>query len=134
MNPFAMRHFGHAQAPHPSKKIVSTCREHWCLSAYKRSTLFPASSRYITLHTLKTPAIWLAENILNRNSRTRIFPGKYNSNMIFHFRLFLEKFNDKIFQKMQKIPFAGHFCPFLSRTGQMIIFYENRALPVFSSH
>ena len=62
---------GNAQQ-NPVKKIVSTCRQHWCLSTCKKSTLFPAS--FTIYYTLKIPAIWLDESILTHKSRTRILP------------------------------------------------------------
>ena len=54
-----------------------------------------------------------------------------NKNISFHFRLFQGKANDKIFQKIQRSLFWGHFWPFFSKFGQKWIFLENRALSVF---
>ena len=53
-----------------------------------------------------------------------------NSNISFHFRLFPRKTNDKIFLKIQKNLFWGHFGPFLPKFGQKWIFLEKRALSV----
>ena len=65
-------------------------------------------------YILKNPAIWLADIISLHNSKTRIFPDmglvkKNNNKISFHFRLFPRKTNDKIFQKIKKTLFCGHF-------------------------
>ena len=54
-----------------------------------------------------------------------------NSNMIFHFNLFLKKINDRIFHKMRKITFWGNFWSFLSKIGPNKIFTKNIELPPF---
>ena len=57
--------------------------------------------------------------------------GNINNNLSFHFRLFPEKTNDKIFQKIQKTLFWSYFGPFLPKFRQKWIFLEKRAPPVF---
>ena len=80
-------------------------------------------------YILKNLAIWLAESILTHNLRTRILPDmglvvKYY-NIRFHFRLFLGKTKDTIFQKIQKTLFWGPFSALFSRFWQKSFFLEN---------
>ena len=77
-------------------------------------------------YILKNLAIWLAESILTHNLRTRILPDmglvvKYY-NIRFHFRLFLGKTKDTIFQKIQKTLFWGPFSALFSQILAKIIF------------
>ena len=46
------------------------------------------------------------------------WPQNINNNISFHFRSFPKKSNAKVFQKMQKILFWGHFGSFLPKFGQ----------------
>ena len=54
-----------------------------------------------------------------------------NNTISFHFRLFPQKINDKIFPKKNKK--KGQFGPFLLKFGQKWLFMEKRALPVFNN-
>ena len=115
--------FRHTQ-PHPPKKIISTCDEHGCLSACKKSTLSPVF--FLRYYTLQNPAIdWPGAfwPITQERELWQIWGlcRIINSN-IFHFWLIREKVNDKIFQKMRKIPFLDHFLPFSPKIGTMRIF------------
>ena len=59
------------------------------------------------------------------------WPQNINNNISFHFRSFPKKSNVKVFQKMQKTLFWGHFALFLPKFGQKWIFLGKRALSVF---
>ena len=83
-----------------------------CPNASKKRILSPACfTRY---YNLKNPAIWLAKSILTLTQELE-FPQIWglhrniNSNIIFHFIIFPERFNS-IFQNIRKIPFL----PFLA--------------------
>ena len=82
----------------------------------KRTSSFNSFTRY---SILKNPAIWLADNILVHNSRTRIFPDmgfvvNINNSISFQFRLF----------SIKKNLFWGHSGSFLRKFGQKWIFLE----------
>ena len=77
----------------------------------------------------------MADSILAHNSKTRILPDmklvvNIKNNITFHFRLFPRK-TDKIFQKIQKTLFRGHFLIFFPKFGQKLIFLEKGILSVF---
>ena len=77
----------------------------------------------------------MADSILAHNSKTRILPDmklvvNIKNNITFHFRLFPRK-TDKIFQKIQKTLFRGHFLIFSPKFGQKLIFLEKGILSVF---
>ena len=59
---------------------------------------------------------------------------KNNNNMLFPFKPFPDKNNDKIYEKNAKIPFLGHFCPFLGIFPRIRIFPKNWALSLLSSY
>ena len=59
------------------------------------------------------------------------FHRNINSNMIFHFNLFPEKFKDRIFHKMRKITFLANIWSFWSKIGPIKTFSKNIELPPF---
>ena len=77
---------------------------------------------FLRYYIIRNPATWLADSILAHNSRTRILADMelwWNINNIsFHFRLFPRKPNDKIFQKIKKTLFWGHFGLFWPHLGR----------------
>ena len=115
-------YFGHAWL-HKPKMIVSTCRRLRCLSACQKYT--SSLTSFLRFCILKNSAIWLADNILFHNSRTRSL-SDINNNISFHFRLFPRKTNNKTFQKIQKTLFWGHFEPFLPKFRQKWIFLKKK--------
>ena len=88
----------------PTKKVASTHRKLWGLSACKKS--ISSHTLFIRYYTLKNPTIWLADRTLTHNSRTRIFPNT-------RFRLILEKSDDKDISRTAKntilLPFLTFF-------------------------
>ena len=69
---FYFGYFGQAWLCKP-KMIELPCRKLWCLSACRKWTsLFSSFLRYLLI--LQNLAIWVVDNILAHNSRTRILP------------------------------------------------------------
>ena len=98
----------------------------WCSSTFKKSIWF-LISWYITFlriiqsdgsRALFRPTTW--KNFCN----IRGFQWNLNNKMIFHFRFFWGKNDDKTFQKIQKTPFSAH-------SGQSRFFLNILFLPVF---
>ena len=97
-------YFGHAWLCTP-KMIVSTRRKNRCISLCQRWT--SSFTFFLRYYILKNLVIWMADNILDYNSRTRILPiwdwwWNINNNISFQFWLFPRKTNDRIFQKKSK--------------------------------
>ena len=106
-------YFGHAWL-HTPKIIKSTCTRLWCLSVCKKQT--SSFILFLRYYILKNPAIWLAVPIWGLEfCQIWDWWWNINNNISFHFRLFPRKTNDKIFQKIQKALFWGHFGPFLPK-------------------
>ena len=123
-------HFGYFEHAwlHKPKMIVPTCGRLWCLSTCQKYT--SSSTSFLRYCILKNPAIWLTDNILAHNSRTRILPDmglvvKYQQQYSFHFRLFPRKTNDKIFQKIKKPNFGAILGPFSWSKGLSVVRYSN---------
>ena len=87
--------------------IMSNCRKFLCSSACKKSTSYPRFSGDIAE---------ICKLLILGN------------NISFHFRLFQRKTNDKIFQKIQKTLFWGHFESFMPKFGLKWIFLAKRAV------
>ena len=117
-------YFGHAWL-HTPKMIVSTCTRLWCLSVCKKQT--SSFILFLRYYILKNPAIWLAVPIWGLEfCQIWDWWWNINNNISFHFRLFPRKTNDKIFHKIQKKLFWGHFGTFLPKFWQKWIFLEER--------
>ena len=86
---------------------MSNCRKFLCSSACKKSTSYPRFSGDIAE---------ICKLLILGN------------NISFHFRLFQRKTNDKIFQKIQKTLFWGHFESFMPKFGLKWIFLGKRAV------
>ena len=111
--------------------MISTCRRlRWLSACQKYTSSFTSFLRY---YILKNPAIWLAGSILVITQEPEFYQiwdwwWNINNNISFQFRLFPRKTNDKMFQKIQKNLFRGHFGPFLPKFGQKWIFQEKWVL------
>ena len=112
-----------------------TRRKNRCISLCQRWT--SSFTFFLRYYILKNLVIWMADNILDYNSRTRILPiwdwwWNINNNISFQFWLFPRKTNDRIFQKknLKKTHF-GLFWALFSKCGQKWILPEKRALSDF---
>ena len=92
--------FGHVWLCTP-KMIVSIHTKLHCLSACQKKSLFTSFLRY---YTLKNPAIWLANSILDHNSRTRILLGIYGEILITILVFILDYCQEKLLTKVFKKP------------------------------
>ena len=119
--------FGHVWIFTP-KMVVSTCRKFQCFSKWQKYTPFTSSLRY---YILKNPAARLENGISAHNSRTRIIGSEISITILVSILDYFHKTNDKIFQKIKKSKFCGHFGQFLPKFGEKWIFLEKRALLVF---
>ena len=108
-------YFRHASQT-PPKTIVATWRKLWYLSTQKRST-----SPFTSFLRHYEPGF----------CQIRGLQWSKNTNVIFHIRLISGQANDKIFQKMQKMPFWAHFRPALSNFRQKKILFKILFLPAF---
>ena len=95
-------YFRHASQT-PPKTIVATWRKLWYLSTPKRST-----SPFTSFLRHYEPGF----------CQIRGLQWSKSTYVIFHIRLISGQANDKIFQKMQKMPFWAHFRPALSNFRQ----------------
>ena len=97
-------YFGHAWLD-TTKMIVLTCARLWSLSACKKQTL--SFTSFLRHYILKNPAIWLEDRELEFCQIWDLW-WNINNKIIFHFRLFPKKTNDKFFLK-KKEPVLGPF-------------------------
>ena len=109
----------------------------WVLWAcLTNSTKNNSSNLKETLIFIYTKKINFTFHFFLETLRTRILPDKglqwsKNTSVIFHIRLISGQANNKIFQKMQKIPFWAHFRPALSIFRQKKILFKILFLPAF---
>ena len=115
-------YFGHAWL-HKPKMIASTCRRLRCLSACQKYT--SSLTSFLRYCILKNFAIWLADNILVHNSRTRSL-SDINNNISFHFRLFSRKTNNKLFKNSKKTCFGAILSPFCPNLGKNEFSWKKR--------
>ena len=123
---------------HSPKMLVSSCRRLQCLSACKKSLFCTQLHHSLLSYDITFLRIlqfdWLAAfwPIIRDPKFFQICWWNINSNISFHFRLFLRKTNmTQFFKKSQKTPFWSPSRSFLSKFRQKWIFLEKRALSAF---